>query len=481
METLRAENEQLKQENEELRKTLTEMLKRVKELEAQLNQNSGNSSWPSSRDKGTKKKKRRTKSLRVKSDKPVGGQPGHEGRTLELKDKVNRVKSHRPEECEHCREALKLESEVSWVERRQVIDLPPIEMEVVEHRVETVVCSRCGHETAGEFPSDVINPVQYGPRVKALAVYLKNDHFLPYVRAQRLMSDLFGATISPGTLQNFVHQAAKVLEPVTENIRAALKKEEVVHFDESGFYIEGKRQWLHSASSQQLTYYTPHPTRGKEAVKAAGILPEFTGTAVHDNWATYWSYDQCDHALCNVHHLRELNAIEEQFEQSWASRFRHFLLATKAVVDTAKENGLHTLSPEKLAQIERLYDRLVTAALAANPPPEDGWPRGKRGRAKKTKARNFAERLDKRRQAILAFAYDFKVPFDNNLAERDIRMLKVQQKVSGCFRSSEGARAFCDTRSYISSLRKQGINIWSALRSVFSQDPIVEPSYSPPV
>jgi transposase len=179
-----------------------------------------------------------------------------------------------------------------------------------------------------------------------------------------------------------------------------------------------------------------------------------------------------------VHHLRELNAITEQVNQSWALRFKRFLFAAKTVVDQARQQGQPSLPPHKLAQIERLYHRLTAAALQANPPPPDGWPQAKRGRPKKTKARNFAERLDKHRRAVLAFVYDFKVPFDNNLAERDIRMLKVQQKISGSFRSSEGADAFCTLRSYISSLRKQGISIWLALNSIFTGQ-LIQPSYSP--
>ena len=200
--------------------------------------------------------------------------------------------------------------------------------------------------------------------------------------------------------------------------------------------------------------------------------------AVHDSWLTYWGYDHCDHALCNVHHLRELNAIAENFQQSWASRFKVFLLSAKAAVDRAKAAGELALPQEKVDQIKRLYTKLVTAALQANPPPPDGWPKGSRGRPKKTKPRNLAERLQLRQDAVLAFVVDFKVPFDNNLAERDIRMLKLQQKISGCFRSTQGAQTFCDIRSYISTIRKQNLSVWLALSSLFS-GPILEPDFSP--
>jgi len=469
------EIERLKREIVELRKALEEAQETIKELRSQLAQNSGNSHWPSSRDKG---KKRRNKSLRQKSAKKAGGQAGHEGRTLEFSAEPDRIESHRPERCANCQAPLDASHRLPGTERRQVIDIPPLQLEVVEHQVETVVCDCCGHLTTGVFPSDVTNPVQYGPRIKALTVYLKHEHFVPYQRTHDLLCDLFGASISPGTLENMVHQAAQRLQPVAEKIKTALLTEKVVHFDESGFYIGGERQWLHSAGSRRWTFYAPHRLRGRKATDAIDILPRFHGVAQHDHWAAYWQYEQCDHALCNAHLLRDLNAIEEDGNQPWATRFKHLLLAAKAVVATARNNNDLSLSPDKLAQVERIYHRLVTAALAANPPPPGGWPKGQRGRPRKTKARNLAERLDRYRRQILAFVYDFNVPFDNNLAERDIRMLKVQQKVSGCFRSSVGAVAFCTIRSYTSSLRKQGLDVWSALNSIFL-GPLIEPAYPP--
>jgi len=469
------EIERLKREIVELRKALEEAQETIKELRSQLAQNSGNSHWPSSRDKG---KKRRNKSLRQKSAKKAGGQAGHEGRTLEFSAEPDRIESHRPERCANCQAPLDASHRLPGTERRQVIDIPPLQLEVVEHQVETVVCDCCGHLTTGVFPSDVTNPVQYGPRIKALTVYLKHEHFVPYQRTHDLLCDLFGASISPGTLENMVHQAAQRLQPVAEKIKTALLTEKVVHFDESGFYIGGERQWLHSAGSRRWTFYAPHRLRGRNATDAIDILPRFHGVAQHDHWAAYWQYEQCDHALCNAHLLRDLNAIEEDGNQPWATRFKHLLLAAKAVVATARNNNDLSLSPDKLAQVERIYHRLVTAALAANPPPPGGWPKGQRGRPRKTKARNLAERLDRYRRQILAFVYDFNVPFDNNLAERDIRMLKVQQKVSGCFRSSVGAVAFCTIRSYTSSLRKQGLDVWSALNSIFL-GPLIEPAYPP--
>ena len=471
-----AEIVRLRQEVADLRKALDEALETIKELKAQLGQHSQNSHWPSSRDKG--KKRQRTKSLRTKSEKPAGGQAGHEGHTLEFSASPDRVEHHRPQRCAHCQTAFEAALPAQSVQRRQVIDIPPMQMEVVEHQVEHVICPCCGGETSGAFPEEVTNPVQYGPKIKGLSVYLKNVQLIPYERTREMLGDLFGIQLSPGTLQNFMSSAASRLQPVMNRLKEALLNAHVLHFDESGFYIEGGRQWLHTASSESLTYYAPHASRGRKATEAMDILPRFKGTAHHDHWSTYWTYRQCRHALCNAHLLRDLNAVAEQGNQPWASRLKHFLLAAKSTVQRARQSGREALPPDKLAQVERIFQRLTTAALAANPPPPGGWPKGKRGRPKKTKARNLAERLHTYPTAILAFVYDFKVPFDNNLAERDIRMLKVQQKISGCFRSLQGAKDFCTIRSYTSSLRKQKLHVWNGLNSLFLGQ-LIEPDYTP--
>ena len=473
---LEEENARLEEENEKLRQALKEAVERIKQLEAQLGQNSRNSNWPSSRDKG--RKKQRIKSLREKSGKKVGGQEGHQGQTLECRSEADEVQIHRPERCHHCQGEWPQDRTAESVQKRQVIDLPPLETVVTEHQVETWVCDRCGQRSEGEFPVGVTHPIQYGPQIKSLAVYLKTEQFIPYDRSQQFLADVFGAALSPGTLENFVQRASRQLQGVNQKIHAAVQQADVVHFDESGLYIGGRRQWLHSAGTSRLTYYVAHPNRGKKATEEIAILPHFTGTAVHDHWATYWSYENCSHALCNVHHLRDLNAIEETFSQAWARRFKQFLLGAKAAVEQARSEGLDTLRPQKRAQVDRLYTKLVDRAFRANPPPPDGWPTGQRGRPQKPKPRNFAQRLAQHQSAVLAFVYNFKVPFDNNLAERDIRMIKVQQKISGSFRSWQGAHAFCSIRSYISTMRKQNFSVWTALNSLFS-GPILQPNYLP--
>lgn len=470
------ENEQLKQRIQELEAALQAAQQQIAELTALLKQNSRNSHWPSSRDKSRKKK--RSKSLRRQSDKKPGGQKGHQGHTLKMSDKPDVVTVHRPHTCQHCQQPFFAEQRAVAVDKRQVHDLPPLQIVVTEHQTETLCCRHCRQLSQGTFPPDVVAPVQYGPGIQQLAVYLKSEQYIPYERSRQFLADLFDLNLSPGTLQNIVARAAKRLRPIVTQIKTALIAGSILHCDESGFYIGGQRHWLHVAATSTLTCYYPHARRGSKATDAMGILPHFRGTAIHDFWSAYRYYQACHHGLCNVHHLRDLTAVAENGNQAWATRFKWFLLSAKQAVDQARLTGATTLPVQKVTQIERIYDRLIELALLANPPPPGGWPKGKRGRVKKTKPRNLAERLDKHRHEVLAFVYDFKVPFDNNLAERDIRMLKVQQKISGCFRSRAGASDFCTIRSYLSTIRKQGLCVWSALGSIFAGD-ILIPDLTP--
>jgi len=318
--------------------------------------------------------------------------------------------------------------------------------------------------------------VQYGSRVKQLAIYLRTEQFVPYQRSRQLLQDLFNLPICVGSLQNFVARAAEQAAAPVAAIKDAIMQAAVVHADETGFYIGGKRNWLHTASTLQLSYFFPHQKRGRIAVDAIGILPQVNGTLVHDAWPTYFLYDTA-HALCHAHHLRDLTAIIENDSHLWATQMRAFLRATKALVDEAKLLDNTQLPAATIVQIETLYDAIVLNGLSETPLPEPQLP-GKRGRPKRTKARNLVERFAKHKATMLRFTYDFKVPFDNNLAERDIRMMKVQQKVSGCFRSQAGAEQFCRLRSYTSTIRKQGLSVWQALGSLFS-DSILMPQLTP--
>ena len=291
------ENEQLKQKIQELEAALQTAQQQIAELTALLNQNSRNSHWPSSRDKSRKKK--RTKSLRPKSDRQPGGQKGHAGHTLKLSDKPDVVTIHRPETCDYCQQPFQEEQHAVAIDKRQVHDLPPLQIVVVEHQAETLCCLHCQQLSQGAFPNDVVAPVQYGPGIQQLAVYLKSEQFIPYDRSRQFLADLFGLNLSPGTLQNIIKRAAQRLEPIVGQIKNALIASHILHCDESGFYIGGQRHWLHLAATETLTYYFPHARRGSKATDAMGILPDFRGTAIHDFWSAYRQYQECAHGLCN--------------------------------------------------------------------------------------------------------------------------------------------------------------------------------------
>jgi transposase len=297
-----------------------------------------------------------------------------------------------------------------------------------------------------------------------LAVYLRDYQLLPFARCTQLLADLFGATLCKSTLQSALVACSTRLKPVTDTIKTALIGAAILHCDETGMRVAGKLHWVHSASTPALTYYTCHPSRGKKGSDAAGVLSSFTGTAVHDAWCSYGQYG-CKHALCNAHHLRELVALFEA-GALWAKDMIGLLLEIKTAVERAKAHGQSGLPALLEARFEGRYQRLLKQGYAAHPPPAH-LSRDKRGRPKHTPAHNLLLRLDTNRKQVLAFMYDFAVPFDNNLAERDLRMVMLRQKISGGFRTLAGAEAFCRLRSYLSTLRKQGKNPLLALESVF--------------
>ena len=438
---------------------------RVKQLEDRLAKDSHNSSKPPSSDGFNKPN---PKSQRQKSGRPSGGQKGHPGRTLELADNPDTILVHRRDFCQGCGASL-ADVLPAETQRRQVLDLPPLKLEVTEHQVPTCTCPACGTANRAAFPEEVAQPVQYGPGVKALTTYLMHFQLLPYERVVTLMDDLLGAPLSEATLFTATKQAASALAPVEEAIITALKSAKTAHFDETGQRIGGVLNWLHVTSTARLTYYKSHKKRGKAALEAIGILPVFTGRAIHDGWSAYRHYG-CAHALCNSHHLRELTAVEEQEQQEWAAQMKTLLVAIKHAVETAREMADQRLPVlEECAFLGR-YRKLIKAGYKANPP---ALPSGKRGRDKQGTARNLLLRLDLHQCSVLAFMYDFSVPFDNNQAERDLRMMKVKQKVSGGFRSQEGADSFNRIRGYISTVRKQGQKVLSALHGVFSGQPLM--------
>jgi len=439
---------------------IAQLTERVTHLEARIAKDSHNSGKPPSSDGLAKPA---PKSLRQKSGRRPGGQPGHPGNTLGWAEAPDQVIEHRPARCASCGEPLTPTAAVS-VERRQVHDLPPLRLLVAEHRVHACVCPACRHETQAAFPAGVDAPVQYGPQLQALGVYLTCYQLLPFARSAQMLHDLFGASFSPGTLSAVQQDCAQGLGPITEQIKAAVTDARQAHFDETGARIGGRLHWLHVAATQGLTFYATHAKRGREATEAIGILPAFGGRAIHDGWATYLTYG-CSHGLCNAHHLRELTFLAEQGGFVWAQAMKCLLQEMKLAVDQAKEQGRIHLPPPVCSDLEERYTLLLEHARAAHPPAPSA---GKRGRPKQSAGYNLRERLRLSRSAVLAFVYDFSIPFDNNLAERDIRMMKLRLKISGGFRTSEGAEVFCRIRGYLSTMRKQGHQALQVLTALLS-------------
>jgi transposase len=466
---------ELEQENSALREQVAQrdeligqLQQRIQHLEERLSKNSHNSHLPPSSDRFV----RQPKSLRKKSGKQAGGQPGHPGQTLMWSESPDEVIVHPVTRCEHCQSDLQAVTPLQ-IEHRQVVDVPVPQLLVQEHQAEHKQCPHCQQITAAPFPSGVNARVQYGMRVGATAVYLVQQQLLSWTRACEVLTDLLGVQISEGTLASLIERCAQNLREVEDHIKEALVKAEVLHQDETGLYVKGLRSWMHVACTAQLTHYAVHHKRGKEALDAIGILPRFQGTSVHDGWHSYFLY-ACSHALCLIHLLRELTFLAEEQQQKWAAELKTVLLEMKAATEEARLVGKTALHPLEVDEWKAQYTSLLAQGDELNPVAQA--PPGKKGRPKQSAARNLLDRLHRDQEAVLAFLHRLVVPFDNNQAERDIRMVKVQQKVSGSFRNEAGAAAFCRIRGYLSTLRKQGLHLLSALEATLRGHPIL-PSF----
>ena len=445
---------------------------RIEALEQELKKDSHNSGKPPSRDRmDSKQKRRKERSARKKAKRRPGGQEGHAGTTLQMVSDPDEVVLHRVGHCGGCGKSLR-GAGVQDYERRQVFELPEIKVSVTEHRAEQKLCECCGKLNGAKFPEAVSQKVQYGSRLRAYGVYIRNYGLLCYQRAAQLFEDLFSVPLSPATLVNMDRICGRRLEGATEQIRQGIIDFAVSGFDETGMSINGKLHWLHTASTEQLTYLAWHPKRGKEAFDAIDILPHFKGRAIHDNWSSYFNYE-CAHGLCNAHHLRELTFVFDKYHQRWASSMIELLLEIRGAVQRALRRGQRRFSTRTCARHEKRYRALIAAGLRANPPPVGLPGETKPGPRKQSKARNLVLRLKRRSTETLAFMYDFAVPFTNNQAERDLRVSKVQQKISGTFRSTESAISFCRIRSYIATMKKNGIRVIDALQSVVAGTPIL--------
>ena len=446
----------------------------LQELQARLAKSSRNSSKPPSSDGYSKVK--RTASLRKAGEKSPGGQPGHDGQTLMASAHPDRVETHAVSRCAQCQVSL-AETVAVGYEERQVFEIPAIRIEVTAHRAEIKVCPVCGRASKGTFPASVPQAVQYGPVVKTWASYFTNQHHIAVERTTEIFADLVQHRVSEATVLTASEQLERCIAPATEAVKALLREAEVLHVDESGLQVNGKLHWLHVASTARLTSYEVHTKRGHEAMEDAGILGGFTGTAVHDHWKPYFKYDECNHALCNAHHLRELRFIEQQYHQPWAKEMAELLCEIKAAVDATPSPAMRLL-PAELERFGKRYDEVVRSGFAANPapaPPGAGAEKP-RGRSKQPPPVNLLIRLRDFKGQVLAFMHDFRVPFDNNQGERDIRMVKVKQKVSGGFRTFEGAQRFGRIRGYLSTARKQAKNVFEAIRDAFDGTPFIPSS-----
>lgn len=446
-----------------LRARIAEQDAEIAELKRQLTASSRNSSKPPSTD-GLDKPA--PKSLRGRSGRRPGGQPGHEGRTLRQVATPDEVVVHEPGACVGCGTELGTGDRPVKVVRRQIFDIPKVEVRVVEHRLVSRRCA-CGAITQASGPAGVGAPVQYGPHAAAIAVYLCLGQHLPVERTASLLADLFGTPMAAGTVAAWTARAAAGLEPFTAAARAALADAELVHVDETGLRVAGRLHWLHVACSALFTVLVCHAKRGKVGIDAVGVLPSFTGVAVHDAFAPYAGYTGATHALCNAHVLRELIAVVDHHsahppedgggvpaDWCWAAQVIDALLALKAITDTGVLPDAEVLAAQR---------RLIVSAALLGASTEDSPP-GAVGRRHRALARRLRRRLDE----YLRFASDLRVPFDNNAAERDIRMAKIKQKVSGGMRTLSGAQDFAAMRSYLSTAAKHGRRPFDALTELTS-------------
>jgi transposase len=446
---------------------LLALLVRIEKLEekiAALESNSRNSSKPPSSDRHNPSKPEKKKRRGAGKRKP-GGQKGHKGKTLRQVADPDRVIVHRlGGKCGHCSASLE-GSGGGGFERRQVFDLPgKIAMEVTEHRAESGTCPCCARKVGAAFPAGVAAPAQYGERVQTMVLYLHAYQLLPCERLSELFDDVFHCPLSTGTVSGFLEKAGARAEPVVEKIREKIRAGPFLHSDETGLSLSGGNYWLHTASTPQLTFLHIDKHRGESAMRAMGVLEDYDGFVIHDYLSAYYTIEGLSHALCNAHHIRDLTCVHEDHGQQWAADMIGLLLEAKKLKEREQAGG-RPIGPKTLDRLQARYDAILEAGYAINPEPVRRP--GQRGRLKRGKPLNLLNRFRDRDLEVMAFLVD-DVPFDNNQAERDLRMMKVKQKISGCFRSLDHAAAFAKLRSIIGSARKQSINVLHIIKTTLS-------------
>lgn len=480
---LETENAQLRDQNAQLRELVAELQllieqlnAKVEKLQDELGRHSGNSSRPPSSDTLAQRaaQNARRAEWKKKPKRRPGKQPGAQGKHLAQVADPDEVVRHIPDFCSSCGAELDRATLVG-VERRQVFDLPDPRLVVTEHIGERLGCS-CGAATTATFPASAAAPASWGPRVRAAATYLLVRQHLPVERTAELLDDMLGAPVSTGWLAGLPAEAKRGLTGFLGDARIKLADAPVLHVDETGARIDGSRQWLHVASTELLTLVDCHAKRGVQATDDMGVLPGFKGVAVHDRWRPYWRYEDCTHAICGAHLLRDLAGVAETPSQRpWAEAMAKTLLAAKQAADTAREAGQPQISASLRIQLGQRYAQVVDEGHAANPAPVPG----RRRTTLERQGYNLAVALRDHKDEVLRFIDNLGVSFDNNQAERDLRMAKLQQKISGCFRTEEGAKSFCAVRSYLSTASKHGVHALDVLARLFAGDPWRIPSEAP--
>lgn len=467
---LMKQNEEQSARIAELSAEIASLNQTIKELKEQLNKNSKNSSKPPSSDGLKKPAVNKNKSLRESSGKKQGAQEGHDGVHLSVISDPDHIENHMHSDCTGCPHRAECLSKACIKETRHEIDTV-VTVDVTAHNaIEVRECPLHGGVKTGSFPENIKATVQYGKNLQAMVVAFNTVGAVSINRTHEILSSVFNIPLATGTIKNMVTRCAESLKDTYERIRLKMTILGLVHCDETGSRVDGKTCWVHVASDQDYTYLTISQKRGQIGMDAADVLPHVRGIIVHDCWGSYWKYQDVTHAICCAHLLRELNGvIENHPEQTWAVRFKKLLLDMKKVRDKALLSEEDEVSYYHRHKFDKEYDAIIKTAYEENPLPET--PAKKRGRKKKSKVLNLICRLDNYKESVCLFLKNLCVPFDNNQAERDLRMVKVKTKVSGCFRSEEGAQEYLTIMSYIGSASKHGINAFTAIREALNGNP----------
>jgi len=446
---------------QDLKKIIAIQEERIKELETKLNMNSKNSSKPPSTDN-----KLTTKKKHLTSKKKRGAQVGHRGKSLKMVAIPDTVKELLPTTCSCCNSSLKDIDSFKY-EKRQLFDLPDIKMQITEYQAHSIKCKKCNTVNKAKFPDNINATAQYGDNLKSFIGYLNSYQMLPYERIAQTIEDLTSHKISTGVIYNFLNTHYEKLESFEDNLKKSLLKEELLQTDETGVNIKAKLHWIHVASSSIMTYYMLHSKRGRNAIQDMEIIPNYKGILIHDHWAPYNKYTNCTHSYCNAHILRELTGVSEKEGAIWSKDMYNLLTNMNKVVHKAKNRNKCALSQSQIQKFISYYEKIIKSANNYYPPPDKNLQKVKR-RQKQTKGKNLLDRLLKYQNETLRFLSDFRVPFTNNLAERDLRMIKVKEKISGSFASFRGGEIFCRIRSYISTLKKNNIPVLQGLRDALA-------------